>query len=153
VRAPRYQALRPASAAATEAKRANPSRDTRPELLLRRRLWAMGLRYRLHLKGLPGRPDLVFPGAKVAIFVDGDFWHGRNWPERKARLASGHNAAYWQAKIEYNMVRDAENTDLLRAGGWRVLRIWEGDIRSDPDAAARAIAALVRGGVAEGTFP
>jgi DNA mismatch endonuclease (patch repair protein) len=113
----------------------------------------MGLRYRLHLKGLPGRPDLVFPGAKVAIFVDGDFWHGRNWPERKARLASGHNAAYWQAKIEYNMVRDAENTDLLRAGGWRVLRIWEGDIRSDPDAAARAVAALVRGGVAEGTFP
>ncbi len=143
--APRYTRLRPASATAAKAKRANRSRDTRPELLLRRRLWAMGLRYRLHMQDLPGRPDLVFPRAKLAVFVDGDFWHGRDWPERKARLATGHNAAYWQAKIEYNMVRDDASTAQLSAKGWKVLRIWEGDIRSDPDGVVRLVADSLRG--------
>jgi DNA mismatch endonuclease (patch repair protein) len=96
--------------------------------LLRRELWRRGLRYCLHVAGLPGRPDIVFPKRRIAIFCDGDFWHGRNLDARLRTLARGHNAAYWIAKIRGNVERDRQNTLALEAAGWVVLRFWETDV-------------------------
>ena len=144
--APRYDRHEPASSAASKAKRCNRAKDTRPELLLRKRLWALGLRYRLHAADLPGKPDLVFRRQRLLVFVDGDFWHGRNWPQRKERLRLGHNGDYWQAKIEYNMERDRRNVAALQAAGWQVIRLWEGDIRRCLDDAVQVVMdALARG--------
>jgi DNA mismatch endonuclease (patch repair protein) len=82
--------------------------------------------------------------VRVVIFCDGDFWHGRDIEERERRLAAGHNAAYWVAKIRANVARDKRHTAELEAQGWRVLRLWETDIHRDPVAAAERVAALVR---------
>lgn len=103
-------------------------RNTGPELALRRALWAAGFHYRLKTKqALPGRPDIVFVGAKVAVFVDGCFWHGcpEHGHQPKSRLE------YWGPKIERNRRRDAEANAALSAMGWRVLRFWEHQIRAD----------------------
>lgn len=102
--------------------------DTKPEVLLRSALWKMGLRYRKNVKDLLGKPDVVFPRAKIAIFVDGDFWHGRDWSSRKRRLRSGTNPDYWIAKIEGNIRRDRRQTAKLAKSGWHVLRFWETDL-------------------------
>jgi DNA mismatch endonuclease (patch repair protein) len=99
---------------------------------LRRALWAIGCRYRKNVLGLPGRPDIVFPGRKVAVFCDGDFWHGRDWEARKVKLSGGNNSGYWLAKIQRNIERDQQNTQRLQELGWTVLRFWESQIRSDP---------------------
>lgn len=126
---PRYDNLRPSSPAASKAKRRNPSRGTGAELLLRHGLWSQGLRYRLHATDLPGKPDIVFRRQRLAIFVDGDFWHGRDWDKRRASLERGHNAPYWVEKIAYNMQRDQSNNALLAQAGWKVLRLWETDVK------------------------
>jgi DNA mismatch endonuclease (patch repair protein) len=73
----------------------------------------------------------VFAKAQLAVFVDGDFWHGNNWSARKEKLAHGHNAQYWIAKIEANIARDAARSEQLRAKGWRVVRVWESQIVRD----------------------
>jgi len=91
-----------------------------------------------------GKPDIVFPSAKVAVFCDGDFWHGRDWPSLETALKGGANGGYWTAKIAANRSRDRWVTAELEAKGWRVLREWEGDIRKDPDIIARRIHAVVR---------
>ena len=75
----------------------------RCQVLLRSELWRLGLRYRKHAGNLPGKPDIVFARAKVVVFCDGDFWHGRDWPRLKARLKKRHKAAYWVAKIARNI--------------------------------------------------
>lgn len=113
------------------------SAETGPELTLRRAVWSMGARYRLRPR-LPGTPDLVFPTAKLAVFVDGCFWHG--CPEHyKAPKA---NADFWRAKVECNMSRDRRVDEELVATDWRVLRVWEHEIRVDAEgAAARVVAA------------
>jgi len=141
--APRFDQLRPASQAASQLKRRNKARDTKPELALRRQLWSMGLRYRLHAKDLPGKPDLVFPRHRLAVFVDGDFWHGRNWEARCRKLAAGHNASYWLDKISYNIARDRRNTRQLQAAGWRVIRLWESDVKRAPQMAAENVQAAL----------
>jgi DNA mismatch endonuclease (patch repair protein) len=141
--APRYDGCRPASALASQVKRRNGKTGTRAEMELRRALWALGIRYRLHLKGLPGVPDLALTRARIAVFVDGDFWHGRDWERRQRRLAEGANPGYWVAKIAYNRERDRRNDALLAGLGWRVLRLWETDILKDPQAAARRVADLL----------
>lgn len=97
-------------------------KDTRPELIVRRGLHAMGFRYRLHDRKLPGRPDLVFPGLKAVILVHGCFWHGHGchlfkWPASRIE--------FWREKISGNRERDAGNLVRLRDAGWRVLVIWE----------------------------
>lgn len=101
-------------------------RDTKPELILRKALWSDGRRYRLKSK-LPGQPDLVFPGGKVAVFVDGCFWHQCpehfQWPKTRAK--------FWKNKIARNVERDGEITDHLKKLGWTVLRIWEHELRDD----------------------
>ena len=142
-RAPRFDRYRPASENASKAKRANRHRNTRAEMQLRRALWHYGVRYRLHAKDLPGKPDLVFRSAKVAVFVDGDFWHGRDWRHQRQKLAKHRNADYWIAKIEYNRERDQRNTALLEDNRWCVLRFWETDIQADVDTVARKVLAAL----------
>jgi len=105
------------------------STDTRPELMLRRALWALGYRYRKNVKGLPGTPDIAIKKYKVAVFVDGDFWHGRNWEEKKSRIQS--NREYWIPKIERNMQRDRQNTQLLQDRGWTVFHFWESRLEKE----------------------
>ena len=138
-KAPSYVGLRPASRSASTVKSRIRSGNTRAELQLRKTLFALGLRYRLHVAYLPGRPDVVFSGSRVAVFCDGDFWHGRNWRARRARLKAGTNAGYWIDKIRYNMARDKRQTRQLQREGWIVIRIWESVILQDPSAAARRI--------------
>ncbi|HET8798560.1 MAG TPA: very short patch repair endonuclease [Thermoanaerobaculia bacterium] len=140
---PRYSQFRPASEAASVAKRRNRSRDTRAEMLLRRELWRRGLRYRLHDGSLPGKPDIVFRRARVAVFVDGDFWHGRNWEERRTKLQHGANAAYWIPKIEANIARDRFTTAALKRLGWKVARLWETDVLANPLRAANRVQRLI----------
>ena len=97
-------------------------------MLLRRELRRRGLRYRLHSGNLPGRPDIVFLRQRIAVFCDGDFWHGRDLAARLAKLARGHNAEYWVAKVRRNTERDRDQTRALEESGWLVLRFWESDI-------------------------
>ncbi len=117
----------------------NRSTDTRPELLIRSRLHAMGLRYRLGVMPLAKvrrTPDIIFPAARVAVFVDGCFWHGCPSHYRPPRT----NASYWATKIARNRARDKDTDDRLHANGWHVIRIWEHDA---PEKAADAIASIV----------
>lgn len=103
------------------------SRDTKPEMLLRRALHSQGARYRLHRKDLPGKPDLVFGPHRIALFVNGCFWHGHKCP-------TGHipktNSEFWRKKILTNRSRDARNIRRLRQEGWRVVVVWECAITS-----------------------
>lgn len=139
-----YLGRKPASERASQAAKGSSKKtDTKPELRLRRALWSAGLRYRKNLPGLPGKPDVVFPGSKLAVFCDGDFWHGRNWEARQERLSRGHNAEYWLAKIGRNMQRDAEVTAALREAGWLVLRVWESDVKRDVEAVVAAVRAAL----------
>lgn len=125
---PSFKGLHPASKkASAAASGASAKTDTRCEVVLRRELWRRGLRYRLH-QGLPGRPDIVFSKHRVVVFCDGDFWHGRDLSTRLAKLAAGHNATYWLAKVRKNVERDRHQIDMLEASGWMVLRFWETDI-------------------------
>jgi len=97
------------------------SRDTTPEHVLRKALWRQNRRYRLHHKTPAGRPDIVFPGRKVAIFIDGCFWHG--CPEHYVRPRSRPD--FWADKLATNVTRDQRQTETLEALGWRVVRVWE----------------------------
>jgi len=144
MRVPRYSEFQPSSQLASEIKKKNRSRDTKAEMILRRELWKQGLRYRLHSGTLPGRPDIIFIAARVVIFCDGDFWHGRNWRSRKAKLAAGANAAYWLAKIEANIQRDRKTTRHLRKLGWIVLRYWETEILRDLQTIAGSVVSTVQ---------
>lgn len=126
------------------ARASSKKKHTRCEVVLRKALWAQGLRYRLHTPHLPGRPDLVFIGAQIAVFVDGDFWHGRNLRTRLRNLNRGHNSSYWVNKISNNVRRDRRNTLLLKEAGWDVIRVWETDLYRDKDGTAQSIARIVR---------
>lgn len=140
---PRYESFRPRSPAASRVGAGNRRQDTTPEILLRKALWATGVRYRLHPTALPGRPDLVIVRHRVAVFCDGDFWHGRDWQVRKNKLAAGWNASYWVAKIERNRQRDKSVASQLKQLGWRVIRVWESDVRHDATSSAAKILRFV----------
>lgn len=142
-RKPSFRGLAPASFYASKSKRANRAKNTLPELRFRSSLWQLGYRFRANVDDLPGKPDVVFATERVAVFCDGDFWHGRDWNSRRRKLAKGHNADYWLAKIKANMQRDRRNTRVLERGGWRVVRIWEGTIRVNPMGAALRTAMIV----------
>lgn len=144
--APSYKGFHPASERARRAARgASRKTDTKPEVILRNALFQAGCRYRKNVASLPGRPDIVFSKAKVAVFCDGDFWHGKSWSARKAKLARGTNAPYWLAKIERNMERDLRNQQKLEDRGWRVLRFWESEIAAAPDDVASEILSALDG--------
>ena len=117
----------------------NRGRDTGPELCLRGELWKRGLRYRLR-SALPGRPDLVFPGARLAVFVDGCFWHG--CPEHC--VMPTNNGNFWAKKIARTRERDAAVGHQLSAAGWQVIRLWEHEIRASAACAAEMIVIAVR---------
>ena len=110
------------------------TRETAPEMALRRALWHRGLRYRLHPR-LPGTPDLAFIGARVAVFVDGCFWHGCPLHYTPPRT----NADFWLQKIDVNRARDARVDRQLLELGWRPVRVWEHTIKTDVEQAVRAI--------------
>ena len=118
------------------------SRNTRPERMLRQALFARGLRFRLHRRDLPGRPDLVFPRWCAVVFVHGCFWHQHQGCRFATRPAS--NAEFWSSKLACNVARDATQIDALRALGWRVGVVWECEIRADPEAAAERVARWLR---------
>jgi DNA mismatch endonuclease (patch repair protein) len=107
------------------------SANTKAEVKLRRALWDAGFRYRLHHKDIVGKPDVVFVKRRIAIFVDGDFWHGYNWEEKKKKILS--NKAYWIPKIESNIERDKQVNHLLMGKGWKVIRFWEHEIQKNID--------------------
>jgi DNA mismatch endonuclease (patch repair protein) len=127
----------------SKVKQSNRAVDTKAELLLRRTVWTLGLRYRKNVSTLPGKPDLVFPSERVAVFCDGDFWHGRDWRQLKDLLERRANPRYWIPKIDANRRRDALRRRALRRAGWTVLSLWETDILRYPDAVAAKVAALV----------
>lgn len=125
-----------------KSMRAVHSQDTLPELLLRQALHRMGVRFRLHRRDLPGVPDIVFPRQRVAVFVDGDFWHGHQWKQRglpSLDAAFTSNRPYWIVKISRNVERDRLATERLMALGWHVIRVWESAIRASPSTAAAHI--------------
>lgn len=106
------------------------SADTKPEILLRKALWHKGIRYRKNMASLPGRPDIVLTRQKIAIFVDGDFWHARGNKENPGGQVKS-NKDYWQKKLARNVERDREINDMLTEDGWLVLRFWESDIKKN----------------------
>jgi DNA mismatch endonuclease (patch repair protein) len=110
------------------------SKDTAPELALRRIVHRMGYRFRLHRKDLPGKPDLVFPGRKKVVFLHGCFWHQHRGC-REGRLP-GTRQEYWQPKLERNQERDAVSQTALKALGWDVLTLWECEVAKTPSAIA-----------------
>lgn len=103
------------------------SKNTAPEMAVRHLVFGMGYRYRLHDKRLPGRPDLVFPGRRKVVFVNGCFWHGHEGC-RYARLPKTR-VDFWREKIEKNRVRDRTNVALLEANGWKVLAVWQCELK------------------------
>ncbi|HLV39491.1 very short patch repair endonuclease [Xanthomarina sp.] len=104
-------------------------KNTKPELLFRKALWQHGVRYRLHNKKLPEKPDISIQKYKLAIFIDGEFWHGYDWEERKQSLKS--NRDFWIPKIERNMQRDKEVGQQLYDMDYMVFRFWEKEIKTD----------------------
>src|SRR4051812_12471262 len=105
------------------------SRNTSPEMTLRRALWSAGLRYRVHATTPAGRPDIVFPGARVAVFIDGCFWHG--CPDHYVRPRSSED--FWSKKLAENCRRDSAQTKRLEDSGWRVCRVWEHEVFEMPE--------------------
>jgi DNA mismatch endonuclease, patch repair protein len=112
---------------------------TAPEIALRRQLWRLGLRYRLHAK-LPGRPDIVFPSARVALFVDGCFWH--RCP--KHSTDPKRNEEFWTIKLSSNVMRDRRVNRELAALGWTVIRVWEHSVEQRLLATAKRVVATVK---------
>lgn len=115
-------------------------KDTAPEMIVRRLAFSLGYRYRLHVATLPGKPDLVFPSRRKAIFVHGCFWHGHDCRAGRNRPAS--NLAYWGAKLDRNLARDRENQAHLKAAGWDTLALWECELRDAEKTAGRLRAFL-----------
>ena len=120
-----------------------PSKNTKPELRLGKAMWSMGLRYRKHYP-IKGKPDFVFVSAKLAVFCDGDFWHGNNWRIRGMKSFDEELSSYsdfWKNKIVSNMKRDKNVNNLLKEDGWKVLRFWESDVLKSPKECAKVVLA------------
>lgn len=105
------------------------SRDTSIEIILRKALWAQGIRYRKNYTKLIGKPDIAITKYRIAVFCDSEFWHGYNWEEKKKKIKN--NASYWIRKIERNMERDFEVNATLYGLGWTVIRFWGKEIKKD----------------------
>ena len=121
--------------------RANKGSGTKPEIALAKALWAAGYRYRKNDKTVFGKPDFTYKKHKVAVFVDGEFWHGKDWDTDRHDFKS--NQAFWFAKIERNMARDAEVNARLLSEGWTVLRFWVKDVHKKTAECVAAVAAAI----------
>ena len=115
-------------------------KDTSPEMTVRRALTRLGARYQLHAKALPGKPDIVMPGRRLAVFVHGCFWHGHDCA-RGARVPK-QNRDYWVGKVGRNRARDVASRAALEAAGWRVETVWECELKDAAGLEARLSAAL-----------
>ena len=104
-------------------------KNTKPELAFRKALYAAGFRYRIDYRKLIGRPDIVLKRYKTVVFIDGEYWHGYNWAERKQKIKT--NRDFWIAKIERNMQRDREVNKELRRLGYKVFRFWESEVKKE----------------------
>ena len=113
-------------------------KNTLPELMLRRAIWAAGCRYRLH-SNLPGRPDIMFSAARLVVFIDGCFWHACPQHGRRPRT----NQSYWNSKIARNIRRDIRINAELSRSGWKVARFWEHEVKADPSKVAKKIVRLL----------
>ena len=121
------------------------SKNTRPEIALRKALWHRGLRFRVNDKTLPGKPDIVFTRAKIAVFCDGDYWHGHNWAIRGLKNLDEELSSYsdfWINKIHTNIKRDDEVNRLLSEMGWTIIRIWESEIKKNLDNSVERICTI-----------
>ena len=143
VKAPSFKSFTSSSDRASRHLSTIKSVNNRGERMLRSALWQMGFRFRKPVRNLPGKPDIVFPRQRVIVFCDGDFWHGRNWRKDKRRLSAGPNAPYWVAKIQANINRDVRRSKELKQLGWRVVRVWDSDVRMNPDQAVCKIIATL----------
>lgn len=119
--------------------RAIRNKNTKPEQIIRKHLFASGYRYRLHPKHLPGKPDLSFPSRKKVIFVHGCFWHQHAAKSCPIRVVPSSNTQYWGPKLIRNTIRDRENIAALRKLGWQVLVLWECELRKNEKKALRKI--------------
>ena len=115
------------------------SNNTKIEIILRKALWHKGYRYRINYKKLPGKPDIVLPKYKIAIFCDGEFFHGKDWEVLKPRLEKGDNGSFWISKISRNRERDDEINKKLLFMGWTVIRFWGNDIKKNTDECIKVI--------------
>lgn len=115
------------------------SKNTSPEIILRKALWHQGIHYRKNYNKLPGSPDIALTKQKIAIFVDGDFWHARGHKENPGEQVKS-NRSYWKKKLRRNVERDKEVNDALTECGWLVLRFWDSDIKHDLNSVLHEIA-------------
>ena len=123
------------------------NKDSKAEWALRRALHSAGVRYRLHPKNITGRPDIAIRRRRLAVFVDGDFWHGVAWKSRGLNRLEDlfpSRTAWWVAKIQRNVERDREVTQRLKDEGWTVMRFWESEVLASPGVAARQILDALR---------
>lgn len=144
-RNPPSKEYKPRNPAITSAMMAQVrGRENKAEVALRKALWQRGLRYRLYASGLMGRPDMVFGGPRVVVFVDGDYWHGRAIIEQGSEAFRAtmrtERRDWWVAKITRNVERDREVTKALQGLGWRVLRVWESAVKENPERIAARLA-------------
>lgn len=119
------------------------AKDTKIEVTLRKALWHKGYRYRKNYKLLPGSPDIVLTNHKIAIFCDGEFFHGKDWEVLKPRLENSNNSEYWISKISRNIERDDDINKALNYLGWTVVRFWGKEILKNPDDCVRVIDEIV----------
>ncbi len=120
------------------------SKNTKIELTLRKALWAKGYRYRLNVKRLPGKPDIVLPRYKIAIFCDSEFFHGKDWDTLKAHLQHSNNSEFWIEKIHGNIEHDQKINEELQQEGWIVIRFWGEDIRKKTSQCVETIEREIR---------
>lgn len=119
------------------------SKDTEIEIILRRALWEKRIKYRKNYKKLPGTPDIAIPQHKIAIFCDGEFFHGKDWEVLKTRLGKGNNGQFWIEKISRNRERDDEINKKLLFSGWTVVRFWGIDIKKNTDECVKVIEEII----------
>lgn len=122
-------------------------RDTKIEVIFRKALWQKGYRYRKNYKKLPGHPDIVLTRYKIAIFCDGEFFHGKDWDSLKVRLENSNNSQFWIDKISRNRQRDEEINKRLLFEGWTVLRFWGQDIKKHTEECVRVVEEAIFDGV------
>ena len=119
------------------------AKDTKIEIILRKALWKKVYRYRKNYNKLPGKPDIVLPKYKIAIFCDGEFFHGKDWDMLKKKLKNSNNSEFWINKISRNRERDDEINKRLFFEGWTVIRFWGEDIKKHADECVKAIEEII----------